>query len=92
MPGLQITTGPQHSAEGFERTIAVNHLGHFLLANLLLKRLVANSPARIVVVSSGVHDARTKDGHAEAGDDGHTKRCWQAVVHATASTTDASPM
>lgn len=54
--GLQFSRGPVLSADGFETTFAVNHLGHFLLANLLLRRLEKNGPARIVVVSSGVHD------------------------------------
>ena len=54
--GLQVTHGPRHSPEGFELTFAVNHLGHFLLTNLLLGRLTANAPARIVIVASGVHD------------------------------------
>ncbi len=54
--GLQFNRGPVLSADGFEMTFAVNHLGHFLLANLLLRRLAANAPARIVVVSSGVHE------------------------------------
>ena len=60
--GLQIITGPQHSAEGFEQTMAVNHLGHFLLSHLLLRRLIANAPARIVIVSSGVHDPGQRTG------------------------------
>ena len=54
--GLQVTTGPRLSADGDEVTVAVNHLGQFLLTNLLFQQLVANGPARIVVVASGVHD------------------------------------
>jgi light-dependent protochlorophyllide reductase len=54
--GLQVTSRSRLSPDGFELTFAVNHLGHFLLANLLLARLLAHAPARIVVVSSGVHD------------------------------------
>lgn len=54
--GLQMNSGPQLSPDGVELTIAVNHLGHFLLTNLLLRRLVAHAPSRVVVVASGVHD------------------------------------
>lgn len=54
--GLQFRSGPVLSDDGYELTFAVNHLGHFLLANLLLPRLLRHAPARIVVVSSGVHD------------------------------------
>ena len=45
------------SADGFERTFAVNHLGHFLLTLLLLRRLRAAAPARVVVVASDTHHA-----------------------------------
>ncbi|MFN2425921.1 MAG: SDR family NAD(P)-dependent oxidoreductase [Candidatus Binatia bacterium] len=54
--GLQYTKGPVLSDDGYELTFAVNHLGHFLLANLLLSRVAARTPSRIVIVSSGVHD------------------------------------
>jgi NAD(P)-dependent dehydrogenase (short-subunit alcohol dehydrogenase family) len=43
------------TADGFEEQIGVNHLGHFLLTNLLLERLVASAPARVVTVSSMMH-------------------------------------
>jgi light-dependent protochlorophyllide reductase len=57
--GLQVSgDAPRLSPDGFEVTFAVNHLGHFLLANLLLARLAGRGPARVVVVSSGVHDPR----------------------------------
>lgn len=42
------------SAEGYELAFAVNHLGHFLLVNLLLDGL--EPPARILFVSSSRHD------------------------------------
>src|SRR5579863_8837843 len=43
------------TADGLERTFAVNHLAPFLLTGLLLDRLTASAPARIVTVSSGAH-------------------------------------
>ena len=40
------------TADGLERTFALNHLAPFLLTNLLLDRLEDSSPARVVTVSS----------------------------------------
>lgn len=41
------------TADGLEHTFALNHLASFLLTNLLLERLEASAPARVVTVSSG---------------------------------------
>lgn len=43
------------TADGLERTFALNHLAPFLLTNLLLERLTNSEPARVVTVSSGAH-------------------------------------
>jgi NAD(P)-dependent dehydrogenase (short-subunit alcohol dehydrogenase family) len=43
------------SEEGYELTVAVNHLAPFLLTNLLLDRLRASAPSRIVTVASMAH-------------------------------------
>ena len=43
------------SADGHEMQLAVNHLAPFLLTRLLLDRLRASAPARIVNVASQVH-------------------------------------
>jgi NAD(P)-dependent dehydrogenase (short-subunit alcohol dehydrogenase family) len=49
----------QLTAQGFEYTFGVNHLGHFYLTNLLLDRLRGTAPARVVSVTSvGHHFAR----------------------------------
>ncbi len=43
------------TADGLERTLALNHLAAFLLTNLLLDRLKSSAPARVVTVASGAH-------------------------------------
>jgi retinol dehydrogenase-12 len=41
--------------DGFQMTFGVNYLGHYLFTRLLLERMKASAPARIVHVSSDMH-------------------------------------
>lgn len=43
------------TASGFELAFGVNHMGHFLLTQLLVERIRATPPARIVTVASRAH-------------------------------------
>jgi retinol dehydrogenase-12 len=47
--------------EGLEMQFGVNHLGPFLLTTLLLPRLEASAPSRVVVVSSSVYSGKALD-------------------------------
>lgn len=55
--GLQLAK-PARSAEGFERTFAVNHLAHYLLLRLVEDRLAPG--ARVILTGSGTHDPAEK--------------------------------
>jgi NAD(P)-dependent dehydrogenase (short-subunit alcohol dehydrogenase family) len=46
----------RESADGVEMQLAVNHLAPYLLTRLLMDRLVASAPARVVTVSSAAHE------------------------------------
>lgn len=45
-----------HTRDGFETQFGVNHLGHFLLTNLLTGALQAGAPSRVVNLSSFFHE------------------------------------
>lgn len=49
------------TVDGIERTFATNHLGSFLLTNLLLVVLKRSAPARVVTVASVGHRRGTMD-------------------------------
>ena len=61
----------QLSADGIELTWALNHLAPFLLTTLLLDRLLASAPARIVTTSSDAHK-----GHLIPFDDLNAQRSY----------------
>ena len=48
--------------DGFERTFGVNHLGHFLLTNLLRDRLIRGAPSRVVTMTSELGYRLAKNG------------------------------
>ncbi|MDP4094497.1 MAG: SDR family NAD(P)-dependent oxidoreductase [Bacillota bacterium] len=61
--GLQIVNGIKYTKDGFEATFGVNHLGHFVLVNMLLEKIV--NSGRIIFVSSDTHDPLQKTGMPE---------------------------
>jgi retinol dehydrogenase 12 len=48
------------SRDGYEETLAVNHLAPFLLTHLLLDLACASAPARVVHTSSRLHEKQTR--------------------------------
>lgn len=50
-----MTQKRQLTADGLEMDLGVNHVGHFVLTELLLPLLKASAPSRVVVVSSSMH-------------------------------------
>ena len=58
--GGQSVAAPTRTAEGYETTFGVNHLGHYLLARLMLPDLAPGG--RITFVDSNTHDPKEKTG------------------------------
>jgi len=55
---------PLYSEDGFEMSMAVNHLGHFLLVNLMMQDMTKNKAkdARVVIVGSITGNSNTVGG------------------------------
>jgi protochlorophyllide reductase len=55
---------PERSPEGYELSVATNHLGHFLLANLMLEDLQKSSYAdrRLVILGTVTHNPKELGG------------------------------
>jgi len=56
--GFQMGALTEYTAEGYEMTFGVNHLGQFLLTHLISPYLTAQ--ARVIFVASDVHDPKSK--------------------------------
>ncbi|HSC85811.1 MAG TPA: SDR family oxidoreductase [Polyangiaceae bacterium] len=70
-----MNTPLSRTKDGFESQFGVNHLGHFLLTELLLPLLIESAPSRIVNVSSAYHDvAMGREGRIDFDDPNFERR------------------
>ena len=88
--GIGFTPERMVTKDGLEAQFGTNHVGHFLLTNLLTQALVAGAPSRVVNVSSKAHmygppdmtDLNWERSYAEGRSYGASKSC--NILHAIA--------
>lgn len=69
------------TTDGFETQFGVNHLGHFLLTELLLDVLKKSAPSRVVCVASAAHAGMSgKPGELELDDLGFERRGYDPTL------------
>lgn len=77
-------TPQSKTKDGFETQFGTNHLGHYLLTELLLPTLKQSAPSRIVILSSCFHDkAQGREGKIDFEDINFEKRKydgWEAYA------------
>jgi protochlorophyllide reductase len=52
----------ERTADGFEKTIGTNHLGHFYLHHLLEPKISTTTGGKVVITASSVHDPESPGG------------------------------
>lgn len=78
--------GPGRTEDGFGMAFGVNHLGHFLLTQLLLDRLKATGQSRVINVSALLHhqgsvDFGTLSTHRDVVTGQSSWHCFKAYCH-----------
>ncbi len=58
---VSLENTPQYTKDGFELTLAISYLGHFLMTELLIDTLKKSAPSRIGIVSSVGHAGSPKN-------------------------------
>jgi retinol dehydrogenase 12 len=69
-------TNKKMTIDNIEYTLAVNHLAPFLLTNLLIDKLKASAPSRVITTSSTAHKA----GHIDFDDIQFEKRRYSGIA------------
>ena len=58
--GIMALPERETTVQGFEKQVGVNHMGHFLLTDLLINKVKASKEGRIINVSSLAHKGAGK--------------------------------